>query len=300
MTARQALSEHWPEYLIEAGALGTFMVSACFSVSLIEYPGSPVHQALADPILRRALIGLAMGMTAIAIIYSAWGKRSGAHLNPAVTLTFYLLGKVAPWDAVFYVLAQFAGGIAGVLLARLALGDGVVGDPSVNYVLTQPGMFGAAVAFAAESTIAFGLMTLVLTCSNVRRLNRYTGLFAGVLVAAYITLEAPLSGMSMNPARSLGSAVSAQVFAALWIYFTAPAVGMLLAAELYRRIRGSESILCCKLHHDNDQRCIFRCRYGRGEGKRRGAVSVATGAPQDRAFSYPSRTGTTSGRRSLI
>ena len=274
MTARQALTEHWPEYLIEAGALGTFMVSACCFVSLIEHPDSPVRQVLADPFLRRALIGLAMGLTAIAIIYSPWGKRSGAHLNPAVTLMFYLLGKVAPWDAVFYMLAQFSGGIGGVLLARLALGDGVVGDPSVNYVLTQPGAYGTAVAFVAEAAIAFGLMTVVLSSSNHHRFNRYTGLFAGFLVATYITLEAPLSGMSMNPARSLGSAVSAQVFRALWAYFTAPALGMLLAAELYRRIRGADSILCCKLHHDNDQRCIFRCRYGQGEGKRLGAESV--------------------------
>ncbi|NJO84009.1 MAG: hypothetical protein HC828_15300, partial [Blastochloris sp.] len=74
--------------------LGTFMVSAGVFTTLLEYPGSPVHRAIADADLRRALIGLAMGLTAIAIIYSPFGQRSGAHLNPAVTLTFWWLGKV--------------------------------------------------------------------------------------------------------------------------------------------------------------------------------------------------------------
>jgi aquaporin Z len=267
------MTEHWPEYLIESAALGIFMFSACFFVSLIEYPGSSVLLALTDPFLRRALVGLGMGLTAIAIIYSSWGKRSGAHLNPALTLTFYLLGKVAPWDAVFYMLSQFTGGIAGVLIARLLLGDAIVGAPSVNYVLTQPGVYGTAAAFTAEAAIAFGLMTVVLASSNDHRLNRYTGLFAGFLVAAYITLDAPLSGMNMNPARSLGSAVSAQNWTALWVYFTAPLFGMLLAAEVYRRVRGDKSILCCKLHHDNNQRCIFRCRYHKQDYREASVIS---------------------------
>lgn len=80
---------------------------------MIEYSGSPVQQAIADPDIRRALIGLAMGLTAIGIIYSPWGQRSGAHINPSGTLTFLRLGKVAPWDALFFILAHFIGGIPG-------------------------------------------------------------------------------------------------------------------------------------------------------------------------------------------
>ena len=94
-----------------------------------------------------------------------------------------------------------------------------------------------------------------------RTLNRFTGLCAGILVATYITLEAPLSGMSMNPARTFGSAVSAQLWTALWIYFVAPPLGMLLAAELSVRRHGAQSVLCAKLHHHNTRRCIFHCRY---------------------------------------
>lgn len=117
-------------------------------------------------------------------------------------------------------------------------------------------------AFAAEALISFGLMLTVLIVSNDRKLNRYTALFAGSLVATYITFEAPISGMSMNPARSLGSALPGDVWDALWICFIAPPLGMLAAAEVYVRSRSRQHVLCCKLHHDNDTRCIFRCNYG--------------------------------------
>jgi aquaporin Z len=259
---RSALSQHWPEYLAEAAELGLFMISACLLVALVEHPASPVRQVLLAPLLRRALIGLAMGLTAIAIVHSPFGKRSGAHFNPAVTLTFFRLGKIEPWDAAFYVVAQFIGGVAGVALASLLLGQAVVADPSVAYVATRPGEQGLGVAFIAEAAISFGLMLTVLSVSNVRSLNRFTALFAGCLVAAYITLEAPISGTSMNPARTLGSALPGQIWTGLWIYFTAPPLGMLLAAEVYTRLKGRASVLCCKLHHDNGQRCIFRCGYG--------------------------------------
>ena len=262
------MREHWPEYLMEGAELGLFMISACLFVALLEHPASPLRQALADPFLRRALVGLAMGLTAVAIVYSPLGKRSGAHFNPAVTLTFFRLGRIEPWDAAFYVAAQFAGAVAGVVAAMALLGQAVVADPSVNYVVTIPGEQGAALAFTAEAAISFGLMLMVLLVSNTRRLNRYTALFVGALVALYVAIEAPLSGMSMNPARSFGSALPGHIWTALWIYFTAPPLGMLLAAEVYVRFKGHGAVLCCKLHHENDRRCIFRCRYGaQGEAR---------------------------------
>ncbi len=257
-----ALKQHWPEYLMEAAELGIFMLSACSFVALIEYSGSPIHHLISDPFLRRMLIGLAMGLTAILIVYSPMGKRSGAHFNPAVTLTFLRLGKIAPWDAVFYMLAQFIGALLGVMLATVLLGKMLIANPRVNYVATLPGSAGISTAFIAEVSISFGLMLTVLLVSNTKRLNRYTALFAGALVAIYITFEAPISGMSMNPARSFGSAFSAHIWSALWIYFIAPPIGMLLAAEAYLAIKGASSVLCCKLHHENNKTCIFHCRYG--------------------------------------
>jgi aquaporin Z len=203
-------------------------------------------------------MGLAMGSTAVTIIYSPLGQRSGAHMNPAVTVTYFRLGKVAPADFLGYVVAQFAGGIAGIAVAAALLGR-IVSHPSVNYVTTMPGASGDAAAFAAEMAMTFVLMLTVLTVSNTPGLARFTGLCAGVLVWAYITLEQPLSGMSMNPARTFGSALLAGRFAGLWIYFTAPPLGMLLAAEVFTRRFGVQRIVCAKLQHPAAGACIFGC-----------------------------------------
>ncbi|MBI3246100.1 MAG: aquaporin [Deltaproteobacteria bacterium] len=245
---------------MEGIELGLFMISACLFVALLEYPPSPVHQALPDATIRRVLIGLAMGATAVAIIYSPLGQRSGAHFNPAVTLTFWRLGKIVSWDALGYTVFQFIGGTVGVVLSALVLGM-IIAAPTVNYAVTVPGPDGLMVAFVAEATISFVQMSLVLHLANTQRFAKYTGYFAGLMVAMYISLEAPYSGMSMNPARTFASAFPAQLWTAWWIYFTAPPLGMLLAAELYLHQRGLHKVFCAKLHHHNDRRCIFRCNY---------------------------------------
>src|SRR5262252_8038237 len=120
--AKRAFKQHWPEYLIEGFCLGMFMISACTFAALREHPASPVRMSVANADFRRSLGGLAMGLTAVLLIYSPFGRRSGAHMNPATTLTFYRLGKVAPWDAAFYVLSQFLGGVLGTLVGLVALG----------------------------------------------------------------------------------------------------------------------------------------------------------------------------------
>ena len=256
----KALKVHWPEYLMEASELCLFMVSACAFTVLLYHPASPVTQGIQNDVIRRMLMGVAMGSTAVALIFSPLGKRSGAHFNPSVTLTFFRLGKIKAWDAVFYILFQFAGGIFGVVIASLVLGM-LVSHRAVNYAITVPGPKGPTTAFVAELTITFILMTVILTVSNSKQLGRWTGLFAGALVAIYISIEAPLSGMSMNPARTFGSAFGAHLWTSLWIYFTAPPLGMLLAAEAYKRIKGSRAVACAKLHHYNNARCIFPCNF---------------------------------------
>ena len=257
---RTALVNHWPEYLMEGAALGLFMLSACTFGVLLDHPMSPVQQFIEDPLVRRALFGVAMGLTAIVIIYSPWGRRSGAHMNPSLTLSFFALGKIAPWDAFFYIASQFVGGALGVMLADLLLGF-PLRHSGVNYVVTAPGPAGPATAFWAELLISIIMMTTVLLISNTKRLSRFTGLAAGALVATFITLEAPLSGMSMNPARTFASGFSANEFPALWIYFTAPPLGMFLAGQIYKFQRGAHAIFCAKLNHHNHMPCIFRCRF---------------------------------------
>lgn len=259
---KDALTRHWPEYFMEAFGLGLFMVSACLFGTLLGHPQSPLCRAIPDPFFRRILMGIAMGLTAVGIVYSPWGKQSGAHINPSVTLTFFRLGKVKPWDALFYTLAQFVGGAAGVLMAAAILGSPLA-HPSVNYVVTVPGDYGLAVALLSEAAISFILMSVVLAVSNNRQLHRLTGICVGLLVAGYITFEAPLSGMSMNPARTFGSALPARLWTSFWIYFAGPILGMLLAAELYLRLKGPRAVMCAKLHHQNSRRCIF-CGAAKG------------------------------------
>jgi aquaporin Z len=254
----QFLREHWPEYLCEAAELGLFMISAGLFTILLMHPSSPVQKAIPDQFVRRMLVGVAMGSTAIALVFSPLGKRSGAHFNPAVTLTFWRLGKVKGWDTVFYVIAQFTGGILGVTVLTWVVRDALA-DGAVKFVATLPGSHGVEVAFIAELVIAFLLMTVVLQVSNTPHLARYTGVFAGCLVAIFITFEAPFSGMSMNPARTFASAYVGHLWTALWIYFTAPVIAMQLAATLY--LRRKRVAYCAKYHHHNNARCIFNCRF---------------------------------------
>jgi aquaporin Z len=127
----------------------------------------------------------------------------------------------------------------------------------VNFAVTRPGAAGPWVAFAAETLISFLMMATILSASNSRRFSRGTPYLAAALVALFITFEAPLSGMSMNAARSFGSAFAAQEFTAFWVYLSAPFLGMTLAGLLYRR-----RVYCAKLHHHNNKRCPFHCNYG--------------------------------------
>lgn len=252
---------HWPEYLLEALGLGLFMVSACGFGVLLFHPASPVVRALPDAFARRALMGLAMGSTAAALIYSPIGRRSGAHFNPAVTLTFFHLGKVRGRDLGGYVAAQFIGGTIGVGLSAAAFGARLR-DPAVHYVVTRPG--GAlAAAFVAEVAITFVLLSVVLRVANHPRAMRWAGVCAGTLVWFYITFEAPISGMSMNPARSLASALWARDWTAIWIFFLAPPLGMLAAAEWFRRTRRTGAGYCAKLLHLPGDGCIF-CDAAKG------------------------------------
>ncbi len=167
---------------MEISELGFYMLLTCAFAALVRHPASPVRHAIPSSTARRALMGVGMGLAIIAIVVSPWGKQSGGHFNPAITVTFYHLGKVEFWDAWFYVIA---------------------------------------------------------------------------LIAFYITFETPLSGMSTNPARTFGSAFHADYWRALWIYFLAPSLGMLFAAEAFLWMRKGAPPFCAKLHHANNKRCIF-------------------------------------------
>jgi aquaporin Z len=250
----RTLRAHLPEYLIEAVALAAFLVSAAAFTVLLEHPASAVHRVLPDPVVRRVLMGVAMGGTLVAIVYSPWGRRSGAHMNPALTLAFWRLGKVRWTDAAGYMAAQFLGAVAVMALLR-GLAGRVLSNPAVNYVATTPGRWGTWAAWLAEAAISLVLVYVVLGVAGSRA-SRFTGLVAGFLVAAYIAIESPVSGMSMNPARTLGPALVAGDPSTLWLYFTAPTGGMLAGALLWHTTVTPVRPVCAKYDHDPRYRCI--------------------------------------------
>ena len=251
---------NWPLYVFEGAELAIFMISACVFTVLLFHPSYPAMRIFPSAAVRRIFMGMAMGITAILIIHSPMGKRSGAHFNPAITLTFLRLGKIGVADAVFYVIFQFIGGAFGVGVSALLLGTRLA-DPAVDYAVTVPGKYGTPGAFFAEMFMATLLMAVVLWTSNRPSLAGLTSYFVGILIAFYIVLFAPISGFSINPARTTGSAVFARVWTAGWVYFVAPLLGMVSSSEFYLRFFGADRILCAKLHPDPKYPCPFRCHY---------------------------------------
>jgi aquaporin Z len=255
-TFSYSLRHHWPEYLMEAALLGFYMMSAGIFSVLLHTSRSPIGSWVHPRFLRDLLYGAAMGATSIALVYSPWGRRTGAHANSAITLTYWRLGKIKTFDALFYVTAQVAGGALGVAVISLLLGDSFRLAP-VRYAVTQPGPKGVWWALTAELAISFVLMSTILATTNRPALARYTGLFTGLLTLLFLTIEVPLSGMSMNPARTLSSAIPGRLWMGVWIYFVGPITGMLLAVEVRKRLLRAPMRACAKLYHDNHVRCIF-------------------------------------------
>ncbi|MBA4120166.1 MAG: hypothetical protein C0513_05630 [Isosphaera sp.] len=241
--------------VIDGALLGLFMSSVGVFAALMYAPESPVLRLFPGELARRALMGLAMGLTAIGLIYSPLGGRSGAHMNPAVTIAYVRLGRIRPALAAGYIAGQLALGTLGVVAIGLVVGPWFT-DAPVRYAPTVPGKFGVAAAFAAELAMTFTLMLILLIVSNTKRLAAYTPVFAGLMVFLYITIEAPVSGMSINPARTLASAIASGEFSAIWVYLTAPVLGMLAAAELYTRLPRLPAVHCCKLNHLRHEACV--------------------------------------------
>lgn len=224
---------------MEAAGLGGFIIGASLLMVLLEHPEFFVMKSWlgAHPLLRRVPLGIVLGAY-ITLVVHMWGERSGAHINPAVTLSFLRLGKIRIQDATAYILAQFAGAFLAALLMTWVLGE-LYKDPSIHYVTTVSGKGadGVRKAFVAEFIISFVLMFVVLVAINTKRLEKFAGLLTGLLIAIYLIVETPYSGMSLNPARSFASAFVAGDWTDLWIYFTSPVIAMLLAAEIFLRLK---------------------------------------------------------------
>lgn len=251
------LRRHWPEYAIEAGFLALFVLAA--GVVSAWSQGASGTLSAADLAVRRLAGGLAMGLALMAMIYSPWGRRSGAHLNPAITLAYLRLGKIGKWDACAYLLAQAGGGLLAVAVLRSGALLPAAVPPSLLSVSIGPSNEWAA--FVTELVMSAGAMLLVLFTTNHASWFRWTGVLYGLLLMLIVACAAPLSGFGMNVARLLAVDVSGGGAVVQWLNLLPPLLGMQLAVEAYRLLTGRTQVLCAKLAHNTHGRCIFRCQH---------------------------------------
>lgn len=253
------MARRLPDYLAEFVGTGLLLLIGLSAVTVDFATGSPVPAWVPNEDLRRLVTGLVFAGGATAIVYSPLGKRSGGHINPAVTLAFYYLGQIRLRDALLYIVAQVAGALAGAALVLLLWGPLA---RSVSVGVTMPGLGGTLVSLVAEFVITFLLVMLILQFVDRPALMPFTALAAGLLVTFLVFVEAPISGTSLNPARTVGPALVSGVTTDLWLYLVAPPLGALLAAVLFRRFRGTTP--CAKLYHTDAYPCHFTpCAYTR-------------------------------------
>jgi aquaporin Z len=258
----QTIRAHWKLYLMEAAELAALMFSICLFGALVYSAESPLQRFSLSLGQKSFFMGIAVAAVTCLIIRSPFGRRSGAHFNPAITVAYLWLGRIHRWDALAYIAAQFTGGVAGVFVACRLLGHHLSADP-VRYVVTLPGKHGAATAFLVEFLLSAVLMGIVLFATNHRRLAPLSPVFVSLITVFYYVLCSSISGFSVNPARTFSTAFFASVWHGIWIYFAAPTLGMVAAAAIYVRSMGPGSVYCAKIFHDLHTPCPFPCRFER-------------------------------------
>lgn len=272
---------HWSEYLSEFFGTAIMMAIGIGAVVFMWSAGSVMTEVIPSEPWRRLATGVLFAGGGTAVVLSPLGQRSGGHLNPAMTLAFWLRGKITHTDAAMYVLAQTLGAVLGVLIVDAVASDAAA---TVNLGMTTPGLgYSATVALAAELVITFSLIFLVFWAVDRRSVAPFTPYLAGVLIAFLVMIEAPISGTSLNPARSLAPAALMGIFDHLWLYFVGPIAGAVLAVGLYRGIGGEKTATgCAKLHHTDQYPCLFEgCGYRRIAA---GTILLREGGESDRAY----------------
>jgi len=246
----------WLPFLAEMAGTALLVLVGLSVVILAFGRGSPVERLLPEAGVRRLLTGFLFGCTGLLIARSPLGKESGAHINPVVTLTFWLMGTLRGRYALGYVAAQLVGAMAGALplLAWGSLGR------SVEFGATVPGDgYGTAAALAGETATTFAMLIGLLFFLRHRKLRELTPDLFPPLYAVMVFLEAPLSGTSTNPARTLGPAVISGAWSGWWVYWVGPLMASLLAVAVYRfsPLRFVEIEVAKLYHFAHDPRGIF-------------------------------------------
>jgi aquaporin Z len=258
MTRRGAPA--WPLFLSELAGTALLLLVGLSVVIVMFGAGSPGARLVPDEGTRRLVTGFLFGTTGAAIALSSVGKVSGAHLNPAVTLAFWLWGKLDLRTALGYVAAQLAGACVGSLPL---LGWGAMGE-SVAFGATLPGAGRPLTEVVLGETVTtFAMVTSLTLLLAFRETRRFTPALFPPLYAVMVWLEAPLSGTSTNPARSLGPALVSGEWAGWWAYWAGPLLGTVLAAIACRWL--ARRIEVAKLYHfDHDHHGLLRRAPRRG------------------------------------
>jgi aquaporin Z len=215
-------------------------------VALVLGDGSPVDEAVSSESARLLLTGLLVGGCVSLIVISPLGRLSGAHINPAVTLAFRVVGRVSGHDALGYLLAQLVGGLAGAVVFRLLWGSVAL---SVAGGVTHPAVATLS-AIGIEAGMTALLVAMIFVFVSRASLARWTPLMLWPLIAVLVWKGSPYTGTSLNPARSAGPALAFADFADLWLYVLAPILGALAVAAFWRRRHPTAWPKTAKLFHD--------------------------------------------------
>ncbi len=251
-----ASSVPWRVFLAELIGTAALVLVGLSLVVLMFGDGSPVAPVIPSEGWRRLITGFLFGTTGALIALSPVGKRSGAHINPVVTLAFRLMGKLDLETTAGYIVAQLAGAILGSLplLAWGAMGR------SVAFGATLPGTgYSTGAVLAGEVITTFAMVTLLAVFLSIRKLRPFTPALFPFLYAVMVFAESPISGTSTNPARSLGPAVVSGQWDGWWIYWVGPVIGSLAACLVCSAL--AKRITVAKLYHfDIDHDRLFRRR----------------------------------------
>jgi len=206
--------------------------------------GSPMADLIPNVKIRQIITGFLFGSIGASIALSPIGKISGAHINPAVTMVFWLFRKIEGRLAITYVLAQLTGAIIGCLPLLIW---GQMGR-SIGFGVTIPGEgYAAQTVLWGEVITTFTMVSLLVIFIGFRQIRQFTPFMFPFLYAIMVPLEAAISGTSTNPARSLGPAVISGQWDGFWIYLTGPLVGALLASLACSLL--AKRITIAKLYH---------------------------------------------------
>jgi aquaporin Z len=263
----------WTQFLSELAGTALLVLLGVSVVILNFGAGSPVVDLLPDPGLRRLVTGFLFGTVGALIALSSVGKVSGAHINPVVTLAFWLMGKMRSLHTLGYVVAQLAGAVLGGLPLLLW---GRMGA-STAFGATLPGaQYTAGMAVLGEMATTFALVVGLFFFIRHARIRNFTPLLFPVLYAVMVYLEAPVSGTSTNPARSLGPAVVSGDWLDAWVYWVGPPLGAIAGVMVYRYtwLRRLEIEVAKVFHFEHDPHRFFRWEEGQGQtphsGRQRG------------------------------